>query len=163
MQRTSRIDCGQRIPFGDGATGGLLEDWRAKALELFPDLRDLIETQPNPMSLWIELSLAIETVYAEKPLNDERVGKFYDYAAWCLKQPRAENAETDLSTAVAVCFIEHIPLHQSISDDLYRWMSAGSFHGFENLFRYHFSDEEFKKFSVEFHAKKKNFKGTPRL
>ena len=79
-----------------------MEDWRVKALELFPDLRDLIEKQPNAMSLWIELTLLIETVYAEVPVDEERVGRFYDYAAWCLKQPRTESAGTDLSTAVAV-------------------------------------------------------------
>ena len=140
-----------------------MENWRAKALEYFPTLQEMIEKQPNAMSLWIELTFAIETVYAEDPVNEERVGSFYDYAAWCLKQPRTESAGTDLSTAVAVCFIEHIPLHQRVSDDLYRWMSAGSFDGFESLFRYHLDDEQYKKFADEFHAKKKNFKGTPRL
>jgi hypothetical protein len=140
-----------------------LEEWRAKALECFPNLRELIEKQTNPMSLWIELAFALEHVYEENPLNDERIGKFYEYAAWCFKQPRTEIAETDLNSCVAVCFIEHIPLHRGMSDDLYRWMSVGSFHGFENLFRYHLSDGEFKKFSAEFHAKKKNFKGVSRL
>jgi hypothetical protein len=140
-----------------------MEAWQAKALELFPDHQSLIEGQPNPMSLWIELTIVLGHVYEENPLSDERIGKFYDYAAWCFKQPRTESAATDLSTAVAVCFIEHIPLHRSISDDVYRWMSVESFDGFENLFRYHFSEEEFKKFSSEFHAKKKDFTGTPRL
>ena len=140
-----------------------MEDWQTKALELFPDRRELVEEQPNPMSLWIELTIALEHVYEENPLSDDRIGKFYDYAAWCFKQPRTESAATDLSTAVAVCFIEHIPLHHRISDDMYRWISAESFEGFENLFRYHLSDEEFKKFSAEFRAKKKDFKGSPRL
>lgn len=140
-----------------------MEAWQTKALEVFPDRRELIEEQPNPMSLWIELTIALGHVYEESPLSDERIEKFYDYAAWCLKQPRTESAETDLSTAVAVCFIEHIPLHPGISDDVYRWLSAESFDGFENLFRYHLSDEEFKKFASEFHAKKKTFKGIPRL
>lgn len=140
-----------------------MEDWRAKALELFPDLRDLIQKQPNAMSLWIELTITIGTAYAEDPVNEERVGRIYDYAVWCLKQPRTDSAETDLSTAVAVCFIEHIPLHQRVSDDLYRWMSVDSFDGFENLFRYYLDNDQYKKFSDEFHAKKKHFKGTPRL
>ncbi len=140
-----------------------MEDWQAKALELFPDLRELIAAQPNAMSLWIELTLAIETVYADNPVRDELIGRFYDYAVWCLKQPRTDSAETDIYTAVAVCFIEHIPLHQRVGGDLYRWMSAGSFHSFENLFRYHLDDEQFKKFAGEFHTKKKSFKGTPRL
>jgi hypothetical protein len=144
-------------------TGGLLEAWQAKALELFPELREKIEEQSTPMGLWIELPFALDDLYEEQPLNDERIGKFYEYAAWCFEQPRTDSAETDLSSAVAVCFIEDIPLHKRIAADVYRWMSVGSFHGFENLFRYHLSDEEFKKFSAEFNAKKKNFKGVSRL
>lgn len=140
-----------------------MEDWQTKALELFPDLREKIEEQSTPMGLWIELTIALGHIYEEQPHIDEQIAKFYDYAAWCFKQPRTESAETDLSTAVAVCFIEHIPLHPGTSDDVYRWMSVESFDGFENLFRYHLSDEEFKKFSAEFHAKKKKFKGAPRL
>ena len=140
-----------------------MENWRAKALEYFPTLQEMIEKQPNAMSLWIELALELEHVYEEKSPSDERIGQFYDYAAWCFKQPQTQSAETDLGTAVAVCFIEHIPLHKGISNDVYRWMSAGSFDGFENLFRYHLDDGQYKKFSDEFHAKKKHFKGTPRL
>jgi hypothetical protein len=144
-------------------TGGLVEDWKIKALELFPDLREKIEEQINPMGVWIELTFALDDLYDEQPPDDERIGKFYDYAAWCFQQPQTESAETDLGSAVAVAFIEDIPLHKRIAADMYRWMSAGSFHGFENLFRYHLSEQEFRKFSTEFQAKKKNFKGTPRL
>jgi hypothetical protein len=143
--------------------GGILEEWQAKALELFPDLRELIEKQSAPMGLWIELTFKLDDLYGEEPPNDERIGRFYEYAAWCFQQPQTDSAKTDLGTAVAVCFIEDIPLHKRIATDVHRWMSAGSFHGFENLFRYHLSDEEYKRFSAEFHAKKKRFKGTPRL
>jgi len=38
-----------------------VEDWQTKALELFPDRRELVEEQPNPMSLWIELTIAKKT------------------------------------------------------------------------------------------------------
>jgi hypothetical protein len=152
-----------RPPSGSGEIGGLVENWQATALELFPNLRELIEKQSTPMGLWIELTIALGDIYEEQPPNDEQIAKFYDYAAWCFKQPWTESAATDLSTAVAVCFVEHIPIHPGISHDVFRWMSAESFDGFENLFRYHLSDEEFKKFSAEFHDKKKNFRGTPRL
>lgn len=140
-----------------------MENWQAQALELFPDIRDKIEEQSTPMGLWIELTIALGRIYEEQRHVDEQIARFYDYAAWCFKQPRTESAATDLSTAVAVCFIEHIPLHRGISDDAYRWMSAESFDGFESLFRYHLSDDEFKKFASEFHAKKKTFEGIPRL
>jgi hypothetical protein len=143
--------------------GGLVEAWQSKALELFPELREKIEEQINPMGLWIELTFALDDLYEEQLPSDERIGKFYEYAAWCFQQPRTDSAETDLSSAVAVAFIEDIPLHKGIAADLYRWMSVESFDGCEKLFRYHFSEVEFKKFSSEFHAKKKTFKGIPRL
>jgi hypothetical protein len=42
-----------------------------------------------------------------------------------------------------VGLIESIPLNKRASDDLYRWMSQGTFHDYENLFRYHLSDQEY--------------------
>jgi hypothetical protein len=60
-----------------------LEDWRAKALQHFPDLQEMIQNQASPMGLWIDLSFVLETAYAEKPINEERIRNVYDYAAWC--------------------------------------------------------------------------------
>jgi ATP phosphoribosyltransferase regulatory subunit HisZ len=58
--------------------------------------------------------------------------------------------ETDLSNAVAVSFIENIPLNKNVSNDMHRWMSRESFEGFEQLFRYHLSDEEYRQFEKDF-------------
>jgi hypothetical protein len=123
----------------------------------------MIQNQASPMGLWIDLSFVLETAYAEKPINEERIRNVYDYAAWCFAQPQTEDVETDPPSAVAVCFVENIPLNRSTSEDLYRWMSIESFKGLENLFRYHLSAVEFKKFSDDFHRKKKQFGGASRL
>jgi len=129
----------------------------------FPDLRELIEQESSPMSLWIELYHVLVIAYDQQPINDERIGKVYDYAAWCLKQPQTGNKETDAPSGAAVSFIEDIPLNQRISDDLYRWVSAETFDGCENLFRYLLSDEEYQGFAAEFHRKKKEFGGASPL
>lgn len=134
-----------------------MEDWRAKALQYFPDLQEMIQNQASPMGLWIDLSFVLETTY------EERIRNVYDYAAWCFAQPQTEDVETDLSSAVAVCFVENIPLNHFTSEDLHRWMSVESFEGFENLFRYHLSAAEFQKFSDDFRRKRKQFGGESRV
>jgi hypothetical protein len=59
--------------------------------------------------------------------------------------------------------MENLPLDQRVSEDLYRWLSLETFEGCENLFRYHLSDEQYRKFSSEFTEKKENFSGQPRF
>jgi hypothetical protein len=140
-----------------------LEDWRAKALELFPDLADLIAEETAAMGLWIELYVMFVRTYDEVPLDEDFVGKVYEYAAWCFAQPSTGSAATDPSSAAAVGFIEDIPTNKRISEDLHRWMSVESFDGFENLFRYMLSDEEYEKFAAGFRERKKNFNGPTRL
>jgi hypothetical protein len=132
-----------------------LEDWRAKAVEFFPDLRDLIEEETSPLSLWIELYEVLVRAYDRDPIDEDRIRKIYDYASWCFKQPETGNKDTDPSNGVSVSFIEDIPLNQRISEDLHRWMSAETFNDCEPLFRYMLNDEEFQDFSASFHRRKR--------
>jgi len=73
------------------------------------------------------------------------------------EQPETGDAETDLSGAVAVGFIESLPLDQRVSDDLYRWLSVETFEGCESLFRRHLSEEEYRKLHSDFIRNKKGF------
>ena len=140
-----------------------MEDWRAKAVEYFPELRELIEQESSPLSLWIELYHVLVDAYDEQPINEELIGKVYDYASWCFKQPETGNIETDPANGVAVSFMEDIPLNRRISDDLYRWVSSETFDGCEPLLRYVLNDEEFQRFATDFHRKKKLYSGPSRL
>ena len=65
--------------------------------------------------------------------------------------------------AVAVGLIENLPLDKRVSEDLFRWLSVETFEGCEKLFRYHLSDEEYRRFLSEFFEKKKGFRGAPHL
>jgi hypothetical protein len=58
---------------------------------------------------------------------------------------------------------ESLPLDHAVSEDLYRWLSMETFEGCENLFRYHLSDEEYRKFRYDFVRKKKDYPGPSRL
>jgi len=91
------------------------------------------------------------------------IRRIYDFAAWCFRRPETGDAETDLSSAAAVGFIESLPLDQVVSDDLYRWVSVETFEGCESLFRHHLSEEEYCKLHSDFIRKKKGFTGTSPL
>ena len=111
-----------------------LEDWRAKALELFPEWEEMIGEEQNPIALWIDLFNQFDEAYRIEPINDDLVGRIYGYAAWRLEQPSTESAETDPSSAAAVGLIESIPLNKRASADLYRWLTLEAFEGFETCF-----------------------------
>jgi hypothetical protein len=152
----------RRIVIGT-ASEDHLEDWRAKALEIFPDLQDLVEEESGPIDLWIELHYRLVRAYDQQPINEDLIGRIYDYAAWCLAQPSTDVAETDPSSAAAVGLIENLPCDQNISNDLYRWMSTETFDGCEALFRYMISDDEYQLFAADFRRRKKGYDGPSRL
>lgn len=110
------------------------------------------------------MRFALEEAYSSHPIKEDLIARIYDYAAWCFEKPQSDSAETDLSTAVAVCLIEHLPEDQAVAADMYRWMSVESFDGFENLFRYHLDTEDaYRKFRDEFIEKKKSYSGPSRI
>ena len=143
-----------------------MEYWLTKAIECLPELEDQI-TEPhritNPMGLWIEIWLELIDAYDVIPINDDRIRRIYDFAVWCLDQPGTSEIETDLASAVAVAFIENIPLEKRVSEDLHRWMSTESLKGFEHLFRYHLSNEEYRQFVEDFRSRKRPSDPPPRL
>lgn len=140
-----------------------MDSWQAEALELFPEFRGIVEEQDSPMALWIEPYYQLVVCYGQEPIDEERIARIYDYAAWCFDQPPTGKAETDPAGAAAVTFVEDIPRNARISDDLFRCMSAESFKGFEPLFRYRLRDQEFDRFAASFHEKKKSYRGPTRL
>jgi hypothetical protein len=144
-----------------------LENWLIKAQELFPELQSFLlvdHFHETPMALWIDLDYLLHTAYEELPVNDDLIGRIYDYASWCLDQPDTQGSKTDLSGTIAFCLIESITFEKQASDDLYRWMSSESFLGFEDLFRYRLDTEAaYCKFRDEFMEKKRSYSGPSRI
>ncbi len=141
-----------------------MEDWRSKALALFPELEyEITRNQGGPIGLWPELYFALTAAYQETPANEDLIGRIYDYAAWCLQQPETGDLESDLSNAMAVGFIEDLPLDRNVSADLYRRLSLETFEGCESLFRHHLSEDEYRKLRSDFIRRKKDFTGRSRI
>ena len=137
-----------------------LEDWLSKAVDTFPELAEQFErAEIHPMAFWIELRLALDRAYQCAPINEDLIGRIYGYASWCFDQPETSSADTDLGTAVVVCFIEHLPETHAIAADLYRWMSVETFEGCESVFRYHLSEEQYQTFRNDFIRKKRSWSG----
>jgi hypothetical protein len=141
-----------------------VEGWQTRALKLFPELHNKIsENTSGPASLWIDLFNALVDAYEQEPVDDDLIGRIYDYASWSFQQPDTGDVKTDLPSAAALGLIESLPLDQNVSQDLYRWLSSESFDGFEALFRYHLTDEEYRAFRDDFIRKKADYPGPSRL
>jgi hypothetical protein len=142
----------------------LVEEWLNKALESFPELEEEIQrNQGGPVGLWSDLYFALEKAYREKPVNESLISRVYDYAAWCLRQPDTRDVETNLPNAVAVAFIESLPLDVCVSEDLHRWLSIETFEGCESLFRHHLSEEQYQELHRHFLTKREQHSGPTRI
>jgi hypothetical protein len=133
-----------------------MDFWREKAAEFLPEFIEQITSAESPMALWIEISFELEKAYEAETANEDLVSRIYRYAFWCLDQPQTDSAESDLSTAVAVAFIENIPLNPKTAADLHNHLSIEEFDGFGPLFRYHLDENQFAAFRREFAARKNN-------
>jgi hypothetical protein len=129
--------------------------WRKQALETLPEYRQLIETAENPMAMWTELQCRFEDSYEK--LGDDLIGRFYNYARWCLKSPHTQNVESDSQAAVLVSFFEHIVTHKCVREDFHRWFNNGEFVQHELVFKYLLSPKEFDEFKTSFLEKRAKY------
>lgn len=120
-----------------------METWRAKALELLPELAaDILHEEiDTPMQLWIELSLVFDRAY-EAPRNESLIERIYQFAFWGLEhgEHHPTDAGRDLPTCVCVCFYEHIPTNEAARRDMPRWFTREEVVLMRELFTYHYSD-----------------------
>ena len=127
--------------------------WRRVALEKLPEYRRIIDEARSPMALWLELCLQFEDLYRTETLNDRLIRSFFDYARWCVEQPKEGEFLSDAGTAACCAFFEHLPKHDAIRRDLRRWLTREEFLGLRVTFGYHLSKEEFVSFESEFLSK----------
>ena len=120
-----------------------MQEWKRKALESLPEIKDDILESDNPMYLWIMIVLAFDEAY-EKPRNESFIKRVYDYEEWCSAQHEGETAEEHLPTCVVTVFWEHIPTNQAAREDMPRWFSLEDVLTYQHFFRYFLTDENFK-------------------
>jgi hypothetical protein len=126
-----------------------MEPWREKANEMFPELASRLGAADSTYDLWFELRQAFEHAYDTTPPDESLIGRIYRYSDWCCDQPRADTADADLFTCVAVSFYEHIPLHSKARHDMPRWWRVEDLEngpaGEPNILAYHLSAAEFEE------------------
>ena len=120
-----------------------MQEWKRKALEILPEIKDDILESDNSMYLWIMIVLAFDEAY-EEPRNESFIKCVYDYEEWCLTQHKGETADEHLPTCVATAFWEHIPTNISSRKDMPRWFSLDEVLGNQHFFRYYLSDGNFE-------------------
>ncbi len=100
--------------------------WRRQAIERMPSLRALIEDPASvwsPMSLWIELRMALERAYAAEASGTECIDEIWNYLHFVLGRRRAD-------TVLEGCycgFLEHLLADERIALDLPRRMERATF------------------------------------
>lgn len=141
-----------------------MDPWQSEALKTFPELQNKISPMQGGIhALWADIFSAMQEAYRATPVNEDFIRRVYEYAAWCVRQPQTGAAETDLPSAMAVGFLENLPLYQQVSGDLHRWLSVETFEGCKTLFRYHLSEEEYAKLHSDFILKKRGVTQRPVL
>jgi hypothetical protein len=95
------------------------------------------------MELWIEVRDEFEKAYRTEPIDESLIGGVYSFADWCLQAPRVPDAGHEASTAVIVCFYEHIPTFRPARDDMPRWFRFLEVEENREVFSYFIDSEEF--------------------
>jgi hypothetical protein len=138
----------------------IMPRWQSAAIELLPALRETIANAENIMSLWIELQREFEEAYGD-PRNDELIARIYAYADWCLRAPRAEDADEDRATAVAIAFYEHIPQCKAARDDMPRWFTYDEIAASRSIFAYHIGEDRFRELLEHMKKNKRRYDPHP--
>jgi hypothetical protein len=95
-----------------------MPEWRQRAVELFPELRDELADEDeifSPNALWFELlPLACD---ARRTGNDDLLRRIYGYAAWSWEQGG------ELANSVGVSFYEHLLDEPWMRPLVFAWLS----------------------------------------
>ena len=80
------------------------EDWRARALASFPELREELENANDIFSTYILFSeLTSLLAVAHRAGDDDTLRRIHGYASWARQRP-----DDDIQNAVGVSFYEHL-------------------------------------------------------
>ena len=123
-----------------------LPPWKAKALELLPELNEPISEADNLMALWIGLQFEFADAY-DPPGRPDLIRRIYEFAWWCFEQEQTE--KDDLASAVACAFLEHIPEHHKARLDMPRWFTREEVLAMRGIFSYHLGAVEYDRLVAE--------------
>jgi hypothetical protein len=118
-----------------------MSTWRAKALELFPALRDSVLRASDYQSLWRELHSKFR-----EALSSGRIDfgtPFFKYAAWTLSPSPQTQTLPEVSSDAAEVFYE-------FADTLHQWIDRPDFMLAQRGLHYHLGDKRYREFEHRF-------------
>jgi hypothetical protein len=151
-----------------------MSKWRAKALELFPNIRSTIQSSATPGELWIELSARLQAHYGEEPISaaessSDFAGNVYLYALRCHRA-----ADWHAQEAAGIEFFESIvpfairsgkSVYDRIVRDLVNYLGVPTIKNSAASFGYSLSSQQLEHFikEVDNSARRKARRSVKRL
>ena len=127
--------------------------WRKIAIEKLPKQKSLIEKSESVGMLWQDLWLVFVDAHVE-PADEETICGVYEFAKWTLK----ESHNADMATSTCCHFYEHLPLEPAVLKKMPKYLSRQEVLELSEIFKYHLSADERKKFLKEFAGGHKSLK-----
>lgn len=110
-----------------------MSTWRHTAIKLLPFQKKMIAAAPTPMALWTGLHLEFERWCMYDRLGVAR--DIMTYARYCWAAPSPE-----VSTAVAVAFIERLPTKKAVLAILPNYLSVDEVRRLRPILAQHVGD-----------------------
>lgn len=118
-----------------------MSTWKARALELFPELKNHFTHLKDRRGLWFEVVRAFNA--AKDRGDDATVSRCVKYAVWTLHPTPQAKSIADVSEDAAQLLYKH-------SDDLHRWIDRYDFMTAQKGLRFHLGEEKYIEFEKRF-------------
>jgi hypothetical protein len=118
-----------------------MSTWRAKALELFPEMRESWLHAADYQVVWRDIHREFRMALAAG--SDKFATPFFKYAAWSLGPSPQTRTMPEVSQAAAEVFYE-------FADDLHRWIDRYDFMQAQKGLRYYLGESRYAEFEHRF-------------
>jgi hypothetical protein len=118
-----------------------MSTWRAKALELFPEMRESVLRADDYDAVWHVVYREFRSALASG--RNEFATPFFKYAAWTLGPSPQTRTMPEVSQAAAEAFYE-------FADDLHRWIDRYDFMHAQKGLRYYLGESRYAEFEHRF-------------
>lgn len=119
--------------------------WRRRALEAFPERRDIILRATGPYVMFAELFGELRSAYRAVPSDRDLIERVYDFAEWCF----APTQNPNLRNAAAVSFCEHVPDLGPARPDLARRFTPATWRELQPLLYQMLPEDAYEAFRRE--------------
>jgi hypothetical protein len=115
--------------------------WRAKALELFPQMRESLLHAADYRAVWRDIQREFRAALVAG--NTDVTTAFFKYAAWTLGPSPQTRTMPEVSRAAAETFYE-------FANDLHQWIDRYDFMHAQKGLRYYLGESRYAEFEHRF-------------